>query len=125
MEKVDLYIEDCNGLILFYIVFCYGMVLIIIFFVKSGGDINRRSYNGLIFFYSVVVCFVISVFWFLLDFGSDFFVKDYKVLMVLYYVVKDIEVVGIEYFGDLYVRKLKDWIEVGLKDEELWERGKY
>lgn len=78
------------------------------------------SFNGFIFFYSVVVCFVIESFCFLFDLGSDFFVKDVKNMIVLYYIVKDIKVVGIEYFVDLYVDKLKDWIEVVVYENELW-----
>ena len=124
-EKADLHIEDCNGSTPLHIASCHGMVSIITLLVKSGGDINRRSYNGSTPFHSAAACFATSAFWLLLDLGSDFFAKDNKALTALHYVVKDIEVVGTEYFGDLYVRKPKDWIEVGPKDEEPWERGKY
>ena len=124
-EKADLHVEDCNGSTPLHIASCHGMVSIITLLVKSGGDINRRSFNGSTPFHSAATCFATNAFWLLLDLGSDFFAKDSKDMTALHYVVKDVEVVGKEYFVDLYVGKPKDWIEVGPKDKEPWERGEY
>ena len=124
-EKADLHVEDCNGSTPLHIASCHGMVSIITLLVKSGGNINRRSFNGSTPFHSAAACFATRAFWLLLDLGSDFFAKDSKDMTALHYVVKDVEVVGREYFVDLYVGKPKDWIEVGPKDKEPWERGEY
>ena len=124
-EKADLHVEDCNGSTPLHIASCHGMVSIITLLVKSGGNINRRSFNGSTPFHSAAACFATSTFWLLLDLGSDFFAKDSKDMTALHYVVKDVEVVGREYFVDLYVGKPKDWIEFGSKDREPWESGEY
>ncbi|XP_022789121.1 ankyrin repeat domain-containing protein 50-like [Stylophora pistillata] len=124
-EKADLNAEDCNGSTPLHIASCHGMVSIINLLVKSGGNINSRSFNGSTPFHSAAACFATSAFWLLLDLGSDFFAKDSKDMTALHYVVKDIEVVGREYFDDLYVQEPKDWIEVGPKEKEPWERVRH
>lgn len=37
---VDFDMLDCNGFMLFYIVFCYNMLFFVIFLVSSGVDMN-------------------------------------------------------------------------------------
>ena len=122
-QNAELNTGDCNGSTPLHIASCHGMASVVTLLVKSGANINGRSLNGSTPFHSAAACFATSTFWPLLDLGSDFFAMDNKDMTALNYVVKDIEVVGREYFADLYVGKPKDWIEVALNEKEPWEKG--
>ena len=119
-HNADLNSGDCNGSTPLHIASCHGMVSLITLLVHSGAKINRRSYNGSTPLHSASACFATSSFRPLLSLGSDFFAKDNKSMTALDYILKDIKVVGREYFADLYVDKPKDWIEEAINEKEIW-----
>lgn len=122
-QNADINAGDCNGSTPLHIASCHGMISLLTLLVDNGANPNRVSFNGSTPLHSAAACFATESFRPLLDLGSDFFVKDVKNMTALHYIVKDIKVVGTEYFADLYVDKPKDWIEVAVHENEPWQKG--
>lgn len=122
-QNADLNAGDCNGSTPLHIASCHGMVSLVTLLVDSGANPNQRSFNGSTPLHSAAACFATESFRPLLDLGSNIFAKDEKKMTALHYIVKDVDVVGREYFADFYVGKPKDWIEVATNEKEPWEKG--
>ena len=121
-QNADMNAGDCNGSTPLHIASCHGMVSLLTLLVNNGANPNRQSFNGSTSLHSAAACSATECFHPLLDLGSDFFVKDMKKMTALHYIVKDIKVVGTEYFADLYVDKPKDWIELAVHEKEPWQK---
>ena len=122
-QNADLNAGDCNGSTPLHIASCHGMVSLVTLLVDSGANPNQRSFNGSTPLHSAAACFATESFRPLLDLGSDVFAKDERNVTALHYIVKDIEVIGREYFADLSVDKPEDWIEVAAHEKQPWEKG--
>jgi len=122
-QNADINAGDCNGATPLHIASCHGMVSLLTLLVDNGANPNRQSFNGSTPLHSAAACSATESFRPLLDLGSGFFVKDMKKMTALHYIVKDVTVVGTEYFADLYVCQPKDWIEVAVHEKEPWQKG--
>ena len=121
-HKTDVNVRDCSGSTPLHIAACHGMVSLVTLLVYSGAKINRRSFNFSTPLHSAAACFATSSFFTLLESGSDFLARDNKNMTALHYIVQNIEVVGREYFADLYVDKPINSIEI-VNEKEPWEKG--
>ena len=122
-KNADVNARDCSGSTPLHIASCHGMVALVTFLVKNGAKINRKSYNSSTPLHSAATCFSTNSFCTLLDLGSNFFAKDSKNMTALHYFVTNLEIVGREYFADLYVEKPVNWIEDTLNEKQPWEKG--
>ena len=102
---------DCNGSTPLHIASCHGTSAIISLLVDNGADIGAKSVNGSTPLHSAAVCLAKGSIGLLFDLGCNFLTADKKGMSALHYTVKDVEVIGKEYFIDLYARKPKDLIE--------------
>ena len=114
----DVNAGDCNGSTPLHVASCQGMVSLISLLVDNGANISAKNFNGFTPLHSAAVCRTPAVFHPLLKMGSDFFATDNKQMTALHHIINDLDVVGKEFFADLYVNKPKDWIEVTTKKEE-------
>ena len=122
-KYADVNARDCNGSTPLHVASCHGMITLVTLLVDNGAKINRRSFNFSTPLHSAATCFATSSFCTLLEKGGDFLAKDDKNMTALHYLVKNIKVVGREYFADLYVEKPVNWIEDALNEKEPWEKG--
>ena len=122
-KNADVNARDCSGSTPLHIASCHGMVALVTFLVKNGAKINRKSYNSSTPLHSAATCFATNSFCTLLDLGSNFFAKDSKNITALHYFVRNLEIVGREYFAELYVEKPVNWIEDTLNEKQPWEKG--
>ena len=102
---------DCNGSTPLHIASCHGMSSIISLLVDNGADIDAKSLNGSTPLHSAAVCLAKGSIGLLFELRSNYLTADKKGMSALHYTVKDVEVIGKEYFSDLYARKPKDFIE--------------
>ena len=102
---------DCNGSTPLHIALCHGMSAIISLLVDNGADIDAKSLNGSTPLHSAAVCLAKGSIELLFDLGCNYLTADKEGMSALHYTVKDVEVIGKEYFIDLYARKPKDLIE--------------
>ena len=102
---------DCNGSTPLHIASCHGMSSIISLLVDNGADIDTKSLNGSTPLHSAAVCLAKGSIELLFDLGCNYLTADKEGMSALHYTVKEVEVIGKEYFIDLYARKPKDLIK--------------
>ena len=123
-KNADVNAGDCSGSTPLHIASCHGMEALVTLLVKNGAEINRKSYNSSTPLHSAATCFATSTFCALLDLGSNFFAKDIIDMTPLHYFVRNIKIVGKEYFDDLYAEKPINWIEA-LNKKQPWEKNRF
>ena len=121
-KNADVNAGDCSGSTPLHIASCHGMEALLTLLVKNGAKINRRSYNSSTPLHSAATCLATSSFCTLLDLGSNFSAKDNKNMTALHYFLRNIKIVGKEYFADLYVEKPINWIKA-LNKKQPWEKS--
>ena len=102
---------DCNGSTPLHIASCHGMSAIISLLVDNGAEIDAKSVNGSTPLHSAAVCLANGSISLLFDLGCNYLAADKKGMSALHYTVKEVQVIGKEYFTDLYARRPKDFIE--------------
>ena len=102
---------DCNGSTPLHIASCHGMSAIIYLLVENGAAVYAESVNGSTPLHSAAICLAKGSMGPLCDRYCHFLAGDKTGMSALHYTVKDVEVIGKEYFTDLYARKPKDLIE--------------
>lgn len=121
-HKADVNARDCNGSTPLHIAACHGMHSLVTLLVHSGAKINGRTFNFSTPLHSAGLCVATNSFCTLLELGSNFLAKDEKDLTALHHIVKNTEIVGREFFSDLYADKPIKRIEKS-DEKQPWEKS--